>query len=67
MYKYLKTADALPDALAATSGVTAGTSGVLWLADVSHILVSIAAIVSIVSGLYSIYKRSQNGESGSKD
>ena len=62
MLKYLRTADAIPDALAATSIGSAGASGWLWLANINQILATVAALVAIASGIYSIYKRSQNGK-----
>lgn len=64
MLKYLKTADALPDVLAATSLGSASTAGWLWLTNVNQILAAVAFLVAIASGVYSIYKRSKNGSKG---
>jgi len=60
--KYLKGAEVLPDAMSITSVGSASTAGWLWLTNVNQVLAAVAFIVAIASGIYSIYKRSRNGD-----
>ena len=59
--KYLKSAEVLPDAMSITSVGSVSTASWLWLTNVNQVLAAIAFLVAIASGIYSIYKRSKNG------